>query len=131
MKQFLNNKKNSWLLQAISLTMKITGINRNQIRKEGMKRIFIIALLAGLALQQALSQTNAPETSQSAQSGTDTNVPTASAMSTEAATAVATNQAVDVTADTNSPAMNDQSAAATNSPAPENVSIPLISFQDV
>lgn len=86
-----------------------------------MKKILITALLAGLALQQALSQTNVPETSQDAMS--ETNAPAAPAMSDEMAGAVATNQAVT--------AADAESAAATNTTTMADAKVPLISFQDV
>ncbi|HUA67647.1 MAG TPA: secretin N-terminal domain-containing protein [Candidatus Saccharimonadales bacterium] len=86
-----------------------------------MKKILITALLAGLALQQALSQTNVPETSQDAMS--ETNAPAAPAMSDEMAGAVATNQAVT--------AADAESAAATNTTTMVDAKVPLISFQDV
>src|ERR1700722_9461170 len=108
--------------------MKLTGTNRESNQKGSMKRTFIIALLHGFTLQQALSQ----DTNQSMSA---TNVPAAPAMPTDTNGIVVTNQTVDATAaaePTNAPvATDDQSADATNSTPPAAPNIPLISFQDV
>jgi type II secretory pathway component GspD/PulD (secretin) len=92
-----------------------------------MKRtIIIITLLAGLALQQALSQTNVTDTSSIAPpSVADTNAPIAPATGTEIASIVATNPAVDTNA-----VAADQSASATTPPAPVTAIIPKIELQD-
>ena len=106
--------------------MKTKVPNRNQIGKDGMKTILIISLMAGLALQQAMAQTNVADTNQVM--AVETNAPAAPAMTTDNASGVSTNQAADTTA---APATSDQTAAATNAPAPADANVPLISLQDV
>jgi len=89
------------------------GTSWNQIGKEGMKKICAIVLLAGLALQQALSQTNVPETSQGAPSVADTNAPPAATVGADQAVEPATGaETAGVPAVT-----GEESSGMTNSPA--------------
>jgi type II secretory pathway component GspD/PulD (secretin) len=110
-----------------------------------MKKLMIAVLFGGLVLQQtALSQTNADGTSQAP--------PTESATTTPAATSAAMANPSPAVAESNAPAMNaagtetaapaatnapaetasePSASPATNAPAVQVASIPLIQFQDV